>query len=315
VGEQLYVGVSAEAWRGTVGTSSEVAIRTFTIDKDLGAYVPTEDRRFSNAVNRKINGFSWNVGLLYKPLDWLSLGGVYRSKWSGSDDLDASYYEVGAASSGYRHWKGSATTESEIEWPDSYGFGIAVRPIPALTLSADYSVMNWSKAKSNPQGPFWFCDTAGDCTAQFNNVDVAFPSGGPVEQRGEEFQNDQKSLRFGAEFVLRPGRILIPIRVGYYRITALAPLFDDRLFDTNPDAEFTGYTAGVGVAFDMGNQKSLLLDLAGTLEETDSTYSENNYFRCYVDSQNQCSTYFLRTRAAKQDIRNSRVIGSLIYRF
>lgn len=313
--EWLFVGASGELWRGTVGSTNEVAIRSFTFDRDLGVHVPSEDRRFSNSVERKIQAYSFNFGVLAKPYPWLSLGAVYRTKWSGTNDLNASYYEIGAVSGGYRRWQGTATTDSTIDWPDSWGVGMAIRPMPALTLSADYSVTNWSKGTTNPQGPFWFCDEAGHCTAQFNNVDVAFPSGGPVDQHGEKFQNDQDSLRFGAEYVFRPGRILVPVRAGYYRITSLAPLFDDRQFDSDPEADFRGYTAGLGIAFDMGNQKSLLLDFAATLEEADSSYNEQNYFRCYTNAQQQCSVYFLRTRTSKQEVRNTRLIGSLIYRF
>ncbi len=314
IGPTFYAGFSGQLWTGEIGTTVHVKNSAFFYENDDATSSPAfsefSDLEYSQLTKRKINGFSFNFGVLWVPNNWLRAGAVYRTKWSGSDSLEASYERTRQSTTSRFHATGAGQTDSDLEWPASWGVGLAVRPAATLTLSADYSITYWSQAKTSAALTGWdYNASTNSYTPTF--AERAFPSNGPVEQNGEDYQNDQTAYRFGAEYVFRTGKALVPVRAGYYKITALAPLFTDRRFDQNPDAKFTGYTGGVGIAFDMGNGSSLLIDFAGVFEETDSTYLETNHFVCYSN----CTEFVLRDSQTSQTIRNSRFIGSLIYRF
>ncbi|MBR5998577.1 MAG: outer membrane protein transport protein, partial [Deltaproteobacteria bacterium] len=75
------------------------------------------------------DGWGYNFGVLWKPLDCLSLGLAYRSKVVLKADGNADFTQVVGPYAGF-HGHGDVT----INLPDTWSFGIAYHPAKAWTL-------------------------------------------------------------------------------------------------------------------------------------------------------------------------------------
>jgi long-subunit fatty acid transport protein len=157
--------------------------------------------------------------------------------------------------------------DGTLEWPQTIGVGVAVKPTDLLTFSADVVVTSWSKARythtsdstsqtfdaqGRPQGP-----------AQLSHRDnlvllwpeLFYPK---VEDNVCNYppQADSSQVRLGAEYVVekaqRLAHVAVPVRVGFIR--------DSQLTKNTPDGSrstYYGFTAGFGLAW-----KSASLDFA-----------------------------------------------------
>jgi len=83
-------------------------------------------------------GWGYNLGALWKPCAWASVGVAYRSEIEL--DLDGDYDWRADASATAESGDASAT----ITLPDSWSLGIAVKPLPRLLLSAEADRFGWS---------------------------------------------------------------------------------------------------------------------------------------------------------------------------
>jgi len=132
--------------------------------------------------------FSWVGGFIIKPLNWLKIGGVYRSG-SGHDFravfdeniLDLAYNPLLVEISPFR-----------INVPDRYGFGLAFTPTDDLTLTLDAIRVEY-----------------GDLTAQFTSY------------LQEEFQDDYEfangnEIHVGAEYTFFVKDVPVSLRGGFY---------------------------------------------------------------------------------------------------
>ncbi len=321
---KLFLGASVNYFRGEVATTGEARFRGASLRDESGAphYLLTSDYIESDFSNLPIKGLSANLGILYKPSAWLSAGLVYRSGWSSTENhlyrlrnrgYDRDLYPDG------RVYDITLTSNesSTIEFPQSFGAGIAVRPYTPLTLSVDVTWTQWSRGKiTNFPRAVQTCANP-ECTEGklvFVYGDVAYPSESPREAN---LQEDQVALRLGAEYVFRPGRVLVPVRVGAYRTPAIAPLFSDRVlsadqrvFDTDPHTPFTGLTAGVGVVLPVGTETRLLVDFAGVVEDAASGWNMD------VSLTSMNGEVIGRSqRTSSRQVTNKRFIGSLILYF
>jgi long-subunit fatty acid transport protein len=111
---------------------------------------------------------SYNLGLLWEPLDWLSFGANYYSKVEShlSGDFTFSYSE---AFQRMVAWSGSTaimqissmifdlpyeptkaqhgTITTDLQWPQMVNLGIKVKPISKISLMADVHWADWSSTK------------------------------------------------------------------------------------------------------------------------------------------------------------------------
>jgi len=308
--QKLFVGASATLWRGEIGSVSyDTEATTYYEYKELvpgqGVQaIPTSTYLWevTETERRKVNGLSGSFGVLALPLPWLRVGAVYRTGWSGSGTAQGTYYRLLNSTEGRSTRQGATSFDSKVEWPSSYGFGIAVQPVSTLTVSFDYTGSDWRKGRTDKTVASWTTYTDGSATPNYG--EASFPATGLPAG----WQNNQNAVRVGAEYVLRAGKALIPIRAGYYSITAMAPLFGGT-YDTDPKMRFNGITGGVGISLDLGGERSLLFDLAIVSEEAESSYSASQQF--FPDGDT--STYY--SDQWSQKVRNSRLIGSLVYRF
>ncbi|MFH1654118.1 MAG: outer membrane protein transport protein, partial [Pseudomonadota bacterium] len=110
--DNLYAGVGVHINYAFLQTNSAVA--TFTQTTGTG--------RFDPAI-----GIGASFGLIYEPLDWLSLGTTYTSR---------QYFER------FRRYK-DLLAES-LDMPQQVAAGVAVTPIKGGTIMADFRWINWS---------------------------------------------------------------------------------------------------------------------------------------------------------------------------
>ncbi len=312
LGPSVYVGASLSLWRGEIGQTTYRSTNATFYTTDSSDNLVVADALSlwqATAETRKISGVSGSFGILVLPLRWLRLGAVYRTKWSGTDTVNASisYSNVYATGGAYRY-SGSTSFDSKVEWPASYGFGVAIQPVSTLTLSADYTATDWRKGRTDAEVTSWTFGSDGSASPVVGEASF------PTTTFAAGAQNNQKGTRFGAEYVIRAGKVLVPIRAGTYRITALAPFFGGS-HDQDPEVKFKGITAGAGISFDLGGVQSVLFDFAFVSETAESRYV---YPPTLVHDSSNAGTPF--EYAAYSDTwakkaRNSRIIGSMIYRF
>lgn len=107
-------------------------------------------------------GYGATLGLLYDLHDMITIGATYTSKQSfpeaefrvGTGDLMRFGGAMGLA----------GTYEMALEFPQMVAGGIALRPMPDLTLAADIKWINWSETHDRVElnGPAGAFDTDGD---------------------------------------------------------------------------------------------------------------------------------------------------------
>jgi long-chain fatty acid transport protein len=99
------------------------------------------------------HGWGFNAGLMFKPIDMLSVGVGYHSRitvdYSGTATFkqrpsgDAQFDAIVAS-----QLPGSQKITTTIKFPSTLNLGIAVRPIPCVTISGQADWTEWSTFKS-----------------------------------------------------------------------------------------------------------------------------------------------------------------------
>jgi len=181
------------------------------------------DSRFGHA---ELGGSGWgfgaNAGILVRPLDWLSIGAHYRSRFSvtmtgqGHFDVPDSFAES----------LPDQDLELDITMPDILSVGVAVRPLDWLLLQLEVTQVWWST---------WdvleveFADTPD------NNIEL------------EQHWMDGASYRFGLEAdlgVLAEVLARLKFRTGF--IYDLSPAPSTHVGPALPDGNRYDWTVGLG---------------------------------------------------------------------
>jgi long-chain fatty acid transport protein len=98
-------------------------------------------------------GYGFTVGALYDPMDILTVGFMYSSK----QNFDPAEFRVGSGD--IRNYNGATgkagTYKMDLDFPQQFALGIAVRPIEQLLIAFDYKWIDWSSThdKVNFEGP------------------------------------------------------------------------------------------------------------------------------------------------------------------
>lgn len=82
--------------------------------------------------------FGYNLGILYQPIQEVTLGFTYRSAIVTEFEGEAQFLDLAVG------FPSTATGSTEIELPASWVAAINVKPLPNLTLEADYVWFGWS---------------------------------------------------------------------------------------------------------------------------------------------------------------------------
>ena len=271
-------------------------------------YLPSTDRqRRDFALDLRPSGWSFNLGLIYSPVEDLNVAAVYKTPFTADTSADRSRHDYyGPADKPEEITTNAYSSDGvRIDFPYSLGFGLSWRAMDRLTLSADYTRSAWSKAKilnffelratpptdvhGNPgvPPPPQFTDVQQYPTL----VPVPDPND-PTDPNRLTAQLDAEQIRAGAEWVVFAGRFKIPLRGGY---------FNDRQITPSPGGQpvrFNGVTAGTGVIIG-----ALQLDFAWV-------YEFGEYF--VAAEGNAAAGTPAQTRYA---LTTNRVFASIIYRF
>ncbi|MBW1791122.1 MAG: outer membrane protein transport protein [Deltaproteobacteria bacterium] len=168
-------------------------------------------------------GFNANVGFLWDITQFITIGGVFKSPFTASlhHKYESSFFQrytdlAGATSSDTK----SYTEDIEIDFPMSYGLGIAFRFSDAFTCSLDIYRTEW--------GDFVYRDGSGAETSPIDGRPISESDVGPTHQ-----------IRLGGEYLLIFEKMLVPIRCG---------LFYDPEPGESGNRDFYGFSLGSGVS-------------------------------------------------------------------
>lgn len=311
--DKLYIGFTLNYWYGKTTTTYDQVFRSVFVQGS--GTTELSNYRLEIESERRLSGLSANVGILFKPVSQLSIGLVYRGGWSGESNgksrLTAAGSDTFAFSDGstkFVQFRGTGGLDSDttLAWPSTIGGGITFRPIDPLTIALDASGTFWKRSFSNSTPRLasgchgTLVNGVVNCTFDFASTDLEFPSLADV---GTVDQNTQSAFRAGVEYVIRAGSLVVPLRVGAYRIKTIAPIYGNG--DTDPGAFFTGFTGGLGFAVPVGGG-SILFDAAAVFDKASTSI---NNLKQTADS----GAYAVKT--GDREVKNTRYIGSLIYRF
>jgi long-subunit fatty acid transport protein len=159
-----------------------------------------------------------DMGVLYKVNDMFSIGAVYH--FGFTTDIN---YVYGYENQDTPHY--TVPLKGQVEWPDGWGVGVAFRPMPALTMAADYSKTNWSKA-----------------TVKWDNTNFG-STYFPYFWYDKQF--DTSSIRLGGEYalVLQNG-LVIPLRGGLFREDQISTFYVG-----SGQVKADGFSLGTGVTY------------------------------------------------------------------
>lgn len=209
--QRLSLGVNLSWWDGA-----------WEFQTNNGVAEPAANELFfTYRQENEISGFNWNAGLLLR-YRYVNLGAMYRAAFDADYETRSSW---GA------NFEAPAIEEPAIAgplaWPDSWTFGIALKPFDTWTITADWARYHWSEMNFHGVGP----QAAG--TVNFFDLEPPEYSGTP----------DLDVWRFGTEWTLFAGQTAIALRAGY---------FDEpqpqRVPIEGNEASYEGYSAGFGIA-------------------------------------------------------------------
>lgn len=176
-------------------------------------------------------GYGYNLGLLWKPVNNLSVGAAYRSKIKLGLEGDANFLRTGAnaAALGFTSQTVRTTGSTDITLPDALSLGVAWKPIDKLTVELDAERTGWS------------------C---YNQLELKFGPGMTAFNGKPDPKNWENvwAYRLGAQYAVTPK---MDLRAGYAYDNSPAP--DATVGPELPDADRHNFTAGTGLHNEFGS--------------------------------------------------------------
>jgi long-chain fatty acid transport protein len=199
-------------------------------DVDLQRDVPLQSQNGSTAhaqlTGKADHKVGYNVGLMYRPSDKLSIGASYRSAIDAHVDAGSiALNNVPAAAASSFTATGFNVT---LPLPDVYSFGVGVRPNDKLTLAFDANLVRWSKYKS----------------LDFNYTGGVLGGASATSSSSIRKYRDAVALRLGGQYKLTSG---LTVRAGTFY--DFACVRDGYMTPETPDADRVGVTAGFTYEF------------------------------------------------------------------
>ncbi len=245
------------------------------------------------------SGWSFNLGVIYSPVEQLNIAAVYKTAPGTDVRLDKSRRDTWGSPGVVEEVTTNAFSnpDARLDLPSSYGFGLSWRPRDTLTLSADFTRARWSQSVL---AGYFDLPVTGEADEDGNPAPKPPPFIRPPLQyptlrdpsTAIALQADAEQFRLGLEYVFLASRLKVPLRLGY---------FSDRQITPNPTGDiprFNGLTAGIGVALG-----SMLLDVAYVYEFGEYSVS--------AESIGESVT----AAPIRYSLTTNRVYASMIYRF
>ncbi|MBI3988787.1 MAG: hypothetical protein HY347_04135 [candidate division NC10 bacterium] len=163
-------------------------------------------------ITDEFSGVGFLAGALYRPSSKLSFGLVVRSPIFLRDVIHSRFDVIDPATDTVTFSTGTERSDESFNYPFSIGVGAAYRPVELLTFALDIVYLN---------------------TGSLN-----LPTDFPPTPNADIWQG-----RFGIEYLIQVGKIIIPVRTGAFYNPA-------PIKDVN-DHQIPGYTvtAGAGIVF------------------------------------------------------------------
>lgn len=139
INDQLSIGAGFSYIYGTVELSKRIPVGT-TIKGTL-------------KLDGTGSGYGFNLGVIYKPMEHLSVGASYRSLTKLEFSGDAKFTDMSSLASLFPGGTGKAT----LPMPANILIGVAYEILPSVTVEADFQWVEWSSYKeleiNLPTGP------------------------------------------------------------------------------------------------------------------------------------------------------------------
>jgi hypothetical protein len=274
--------------------------------QDLARRIDDPQRRLREfALEFRPQGWNFNFGLMWSPVEQLNLAAVYKTPFTAAVQLDKARWDTWIS-------KGSATVTTNsyssddvrLDFPSSFGFGISWRAREALTLSADFTQTNWSRARIRGYYDLFRTLPGEEPPPPSFQPERQYPTLAAIPEPGDteaelSSQHDKQEIRLGVEWVLIAGDWRIPLRAGY---------LNDRQILPSPSGDsprFNGFSAGLGIGI-----RSVLLDVA-------YVYEYGEYYQTTAAASRGSTG--VEPESESVSVRNSlsanRFYASIIYRF
>ena len=235
---------------------AEVDGRVDNLFQDLANGIFTEQTLdYATRIDDTDTDIAYNLGLQWRPSDWISLGAVYRKGLRF--ELEQRIGPQGVRASEARELYGERFT-NVLPMPDSYGLGVSFRPSEPWTVLVDAVRVEYS-------------DLLQDYVSGLNRI--SFP---------EEFVpftvDDGTEVHVGVERIFLAGRTPVAARLGGWRepddrIRAAEESGLSLVFPAGEEVDHV--TAGVGVTL----QQSIQLDFAADISDVSSQFVFSSIYR------------------------------------
>ncbi|MCP4714723.1 MAG: hypothetical protein GY868_06360 [Deltaproteobacteria bacterium] len=221
---QISVGVTFNFWTDELGYDNEWEINrttsgTAVINTIFGSQLNWNLNSFYHEKNDNFEAFNMNFGFLWDITRILTIGAVFKTPFTADVDRETYTYST-AIPGGFPKPAVSPFLQREsieIDFPMSYGLGIALRLSDQLTVAADIYRTHWSD--------FWVKSRAGSSSPITGNA------------RRESHVKDTTQIRIGCEYLLVLEKTLVPLRFGAF--------YDPEPSEKHPE-DFFGITLGTG---------------------------------------------------------------------
>lgn len=198
-------------------------------DVDLQRDIPVQAQGSTSPAHATLTGkaehkVGYNLGVMFKPSDKLSVGISYRSAVNAHiTDGDVAITGLPASAAGsFTATKFDAT----LPLPDVYSFGVGVRPSDKLLLAFDANLVGWSRYQS----------------LDFRYLNGVL--GGNTLSSSKRQYQDALAFRVGGQYKITDG---LTVRAGtFYDFSAVR---DGFVTPETPDADRIGVTAGLSYEF------------------------------------------------------------------
>jgi len=199
--QNLSLGVVWNLYNSSIVPGNEWSIRNnFRSYSAINGRIPTVSWGTIAEDYSNVRGNNWTLGALWKPTERWSVGAVYNTRYSMRVDYKQDFWSFGDGRDTLRSFQ---RERRRIEWPESYGLGIAYRfPNDRLTVSFDWTRREWDK--------YVEINARGERTS---------PITGLPKERSKHKATD--TFRLGAEYVFidprRPVQRFLPsLRAGLF---------------------------------------------------------------------------------------------------
>jgi long-subunit fatty acid transport protein len=196
----------------------------FNAQTQIDERYETDGLRIDSFKPSNWENINFNLGLMWNITNKLTLGAVFKSPFEARlrHDLDFESTFVFPTSPGSNSQTVIRRRETvRVDFPMSYGIGLAARLSDALTLDLDVLRTHWSD--------YVLID------AQGNKIN---PITGKL-QRDSDIA-DTTQVRLGGEYLIIGKTVVIPLRAGIF--------YDPEPAEKNPD-DFWGFSLGSGLGY------------------------------------------------------------------